>query len=600
MKPVKRPQGQVRRSQLLTTFGPGALIDLPKHSVLVSGLDHWRGTGAILDEPRLLEKIRRFLPDLRELREPPVDPDSQTPTTGVTVWQFPEWFITQDFVKDHSRRLVPRSLVRKGRIEDEADRKKTHPVVPVRFVRACPKGHIGDIDWYGLAHNDPKNPCRRPLWIDEQGSSGDIASLTVRCECGKSRSMAAAAKREFRVLDYCDGSRPWLGRGHHEECNEINRLLIRSASHAYFAQLLNVISLPLEQDDPVMDAVAAVWNSLQKVDSSEKLDTLRELLPEVETALQGLDNVAVLKAIRARRTASSASNSPSVTIKDAELEVLTADQDPIGRNHPDSVFYARALPRPVWDQPVMQAVERVLLIHRLREVVAQVGFTRFEAVAPDTDGELDIGVERAALGLDTHWLPAVDNRGEGIFIGFRQDAIQSWLNQPAVKQRHQQLEQGFKCWQADHPTSERRFPGADYILLHTLSHLLLTVIALDCGYPASALRERIYASALGYGILLYTASPDAEGTLGGLVKTGERIHHHLAAALDWGRLCGNDPVCAQHKPDDPHERRFLHGAACHGCLLIAETSCEQFNDFLDRTLVIPTVDHVAAAFFADP
>ncbi|MBK8536915.1 MAG: hypothetical protein IPL59_18565 [Candidatus Competibacteraceae bacterium] len=233
-------------------------------------------------------------------------------------------------------------------------------------------------------------------------------------------------------------------------------------------------------------------------------------------------------------------------------------------------------------------------------MVAQVGFTRFEAVAPDTDGELDIGVERAALGLDTHWLPAVDNRGEGIFIGFRQDAIQSWLNQPAVKQRHQQLEQGFKCWQADHPTSERRFTGADYILLHTLSHLLLTVIALDCGYPASALRERIYASARVSGILPIPPAPDAEGEPGGLVKTGERIHHHLAAALDWGRLCGNDPVCAQHKPDDPHERRFLHGAACHGCLLIAETSCEQFNDFLDRTLVIPTVDHVAAAFFADP
>ena len=128
VKPVKRPQGQVRRSQLLTTFGPGALIDPPKHSVLVGGLDHGRGAGTVLDEPRLLEKIHRFLPDLRELREPPVDSDPQNPTTGVTVWQFPEWFITQNFVKGHSRRLVHRSLVRRGEIEDEDDRKIKHPV----------------------------------------------------------------------------------------------------------------------------------------------------------------------------------------------------------------------------------------------------------------------------------------------------------------------------------------------------------------------------------------------------------------------------------------------------------------------------------------
>ena len=601
VKPVKHPDGRVRRSQLLNTFGPGALIDLPKHSVLVGGLDDWRGTGALLDEPRLLQRIRRFLPDVQELREPPLDPDSQNPTTGVTVWQFPEWFITQNFIKGRARRLVHRRAVRNGQIEDDDDKKKKHAVVPVRFVRACPKGHIGDIDWYGLVHHDdPKSSCRQALWMEEQGSSGDLASLWVRCDCGKRRSMAAASKRDFKALGHCDGGRPWLGRGHREECDEPNRLLIRSASHAYFAQLLSVISLPLEQDDPVKDVVAAVWDTLAEAETVEDVEFFRRKVAKVREAAGGYDSGQIFNVIRARRAASSDLNDrSSATIKDAELEVLTADQDPIGRDHPDSVFYARALPRPVWNQAGMQAIERVLLVHRLREVVAQVGFTRFEAVAPDTDGELDIGVERAVLGLDTHWLPAVDNRGEGIFIGFRREAIQHWLHQPAVIQRHHQLEQGFKCWLAEHPKSERIFPGADYLLLHTLSHLLLTVIALDCGYPASALRERVYASDLGYGILLYTASPDAEGTLGGLVKTGQGIHHHLAAALDWGRLCSNDPVCAQHAPDDPHEQRFLHGAACHGCLLIAETSCEQFNDFLDRTLVIPTVDNVAAAFFQD-
>ena len=382
-----------------------------------------------------------------------------------------------------------------------------------------------------------------------------------------------------------------------------------------------MISLPIEQDDPVKDVVAAVWDTLAEAESVEDVDFFRRKVGKVRDAAAGYDSGQLFNAIRARRDTVDAGSHPEVTVKDAELEVLTAKTDPIGRDHPDSVFYARVFtptltlphqgggdqktpsPHAGEGQGGGAAIERILLIHRLREVAAQVGFTRFEAVSPKTDGELpelEIGVERAALGLNTDWLPAVDNRGEGLFIGFRRDAIQQWLHQPAVIQRHEQLLQGFKAWLAEHPKSERTFPGADYLLLHTLSHLLLTVIALDCGYPASSIRERVYASHLGYGILLYTASPDAEGTLGGLVKAGERIHDHLQAALEWGRLCSNDPVCAGHRPDDSYERRFLHGAACHGCLLIAETSCEQGNDFLDRTLVVPTVDNVAAAFFPDP
>ena len=123
-------------------------------------------------------------------------------------------------------------------------------------------------------------------------------------------------------------------------------------------------------------------------------------------------------------------------------------------------------------------------------------------------------------------------------------------------------------------------------------------MSLECGYPASSIRERIYSmNEIGYGVLLYTGSPDAEGTLGGLIQTGRRIHEHIGNALEYGALCSNDPVCANHAPENPHERRFLHGAACHGCLLIAETSCEQFNDYLDRNLVVPTLENAGVEFF---
>lgn len=157
-------------------------------------------------------------------------------------------------------------------------------------------------------------------------------------------------------------------------------------------------------------------------------------------------------------------------------------------------------------------------------------------------------------------------------------------------ERTRRLGDGFGSWLNEHERSRRKFPGADKIMLHSLSHLLITAVALECGYPASSIRERGYCGPSGHGILLYTGSPDAEGTLGGLVEAGRRIDRHLRAALELGGLCSNDPVCAQHAPENPLECRFLHGAACHGCLLIAETSCEQHNDFLDRALVVSTVD----------
>ena len=102
----------------------------------------------------------------------------------------------------------------------------------------------------------------------------------------------------------------------------------------------------------------------------------------------------------------------------------------------------------------------------------------------------------------------------------------------------------------------------------------------------------MFAGEYGYGILLYTGAGGSEGTLGGLVEVGRDIESHLQRALELGRLCSNDPICAQHDPANPHEERFLHGSACHGCILIAETSCERRNEFLDRALVLPTVSTV--------
>lgn len=600
----KRPHGQVRQSQVIMTFGPGSMFDLPNQSVIVGGLEYWT-RGAEILEPRLVSKLRELLqvPGLALYAPPPDNEDpTQSQKTGITCWQFPEWFITQGILAAEagravrSRRLIPRVALTRGQFIDH--NKKSQPVVPIRFVRACRKGHIGDIDWYSFVHKGATT-CRRDLWIDERGTSGDFSEVWVRCECKAERQLNDATKLEMRALGRCDGWQPWLGPRMKEPCDEQNRLLVRTASNAYFPQTMSVISLP-DRDEAIAKAVDQVWEHyLQYVEDLDDLVKERKRKPPVAAALEGLADEEIFGEIEARRQGRTAGSGK--TVKQAEFETLTSARDEIGSDKPDGDFFARTLPRKHWDQPWMAAVERVVLVHRLREVIASVGFTRFDSSSPTSEGELEIGVTRASLSREPSpsWLPAVENRGEGIFLQFKSEAIDAWMEKPAVKRRGEQLLAGFDCWKKDHDKSKRKFDGVPYVLLHSLSHLLITSVSLECGYPASSIRERIYCGrdGYGYGILLYTGTSDAEGTMGGLVQAGRQIARHFKAAIDLGRLCSNDPVCAQHAAENPHECRFLHGAACHGCLLIAETSCEQHNDFLDRALVVSTVDGNGAEFF---
>ncbi len=590
---------QLRLSQVVSTFGPGAMVDLPDVSVIVAGLDHWqydRTSLPVVEEPRLVATLRKILnvPTLTLRTPPPSAEQDHGFQPRVTGFQFPEWFLVQRDVRGPAgwrrRRLVHADSLENGKHTGRDGKKDS--VVPIRFVRACPKGHVGDVDWKAFVHGSPSE-CHRDLWIEERGTSGDLNDIWVICECGVApRPMSQAARRELRALGHCNGSRPWLGPGTREACGEVNRLLIRSASNAYFPQALSVISIPDVQAG--IDAVVrSAWDEgLVIVDAPEKLALVRQI-PSVAQKLSGFEDEALYAAIERVRVGAEAATGK---VKEVEFVALSEAKQEIGSDVPDGHFYARMLPAENWKARWTEPIERVVLVHRLREVTAQVGFTRFEPAAPDINGDLDLAVQRAPLAVNEAWLPAVENRGEGIFLQIRSPAVSAWCEREAVKSRGHALEQGFQRWKAERNQSKRVFPGLPYYLLHSLSHLLMTAISLECGYPASSLRERIYVGPEHFGILIYTGSSDSEGTLGGLVAAGRQIRRHLHRALELGSICSNDPVCAYHSPST-HDHQALLGSACHGCLLIAETSCEQRNDYLDRALVVPTIEARGAEFF---
>jgi hypothetical protein len=611
---MARPSGQIRRGQIINVFGPGALMDLPHHAAIVGGLDTWNWGGddrkRKVIEPRLLSKIEAALarPGL-VMYEPPADnQEPDAPPSGVDVYRFPEWFTAQIPMKgpdgQRTRPLVHRrNLITQTKWQGP-DRKK-YDIVPIRFVQACPNGHISDVDWYVFVHGTPKpgvEPCRRDLFVDEWGTSGDLTEVAIRCDCGESKQLIIALE-DKTALGWCRGRRPWLGGNNFESnCRDpkgqptFNRLLNRSASNAWFPQVLSVISIP-DEDEKLRGAVEKIWEDhLQYVDSLDDLPGERKRA-KVAAALEGYSDEAVWAEIQRRRGGSSSTSTK--TIKQAEIETLLASPDEIGQDKIEGDFYARRWrPAPPLEA-IWNKIDRVVLIHRLREVVSLVGFTRFEPATNDIDGELAIGVNRAALADEVRWVPAVENRGEGVFISFKPEEIRDWRKRIAVSNRELELAEGFRLWKKQYPNSKAQFVGAPYMMLHSLAHLLITQVSLECGYSSSAIRERVYAGEAGYGILLYTGSPDSEGTLGGLVEIGRKIDQHLRNAIELGRLCSNDPVCAQHSAKQPLEERFLLGAACHGCLLISETSCERFNQYLDRSLVVATVGASGSEFFTD-
>ena len=603
-------RSQLRSNQLISTFGPGAMVDQPDKSVIIAGLHEWKypaDNPCVIKEPRLAAKVGKLLgrPTV-ELRSPPPAEDlifqKGKIQPGITGYVFPHWFIVQQTQKTKEshrrRRLVHRDELNKGRYFDPNE-KKNCSVVPVRFVRACCKGHVGDLAWRDFVHSGA-DFCHMDLWIEERGTSGDLSEIWIVCECGANRSMRDAAQHDAKPLGLCNGSRPWLD-DKEGSCGESNRLLLRNASNAYFPQLLPVISIPDSMAD--LDVVALdLWDDyFQFVKTPERLaeERLRPILTHRLKDFTDTDLFDSIERIRSGQAAVAIARS----VKDVEFEALARSKSEASSDEPNGDFFARLLDPVRWKAPWLCSIEKVVLVHRLREVTALVGFTRFDSAGPDISGELDIKVERAPLIDHPKWMPAIENRGEGLFIQFNKEAVESWLEKPAVQRRTAQLIEGFNAWLKDHQALSGIFPGTAYMMLHSLSHLLITAISLECGYPASSLRERIYAPNPArsemtgcYGILIFTGSSDAQGTLGGLVYAARDIKRHLLRACQLATLCSNDPVCASHLPGQGSVEQ-LSGSACHGCLYISETSCEQFNRYLDRSLVVSTIDQLGCEFF---
>ena len=628
LRPIR--VGSVRPSQLMWSYGVGAMIDLPRLSVMVEGLDHWNTDHArVISEDRLLAAVRRELgPQVARLHEPPLpeeevyglpegDPKYRI---GVPVTVFPTWLrcprcgLLSDAYsgvfqfEGSNRRPDQAGFVHRGC--SKQGRGRPPACIPARFIVACQAGHVDDFPWREFVHRGRTN-CSGTLRFYEKGSSLETANLFVACDLGRGfgdsdegepehpgaadgcgarpRSLVDAfGARASGSLPVCRGRHPHLRKAD-GDCGRQLRTILLGSSNSWFPKAISALSIPtgetkLEQ---------AIAEKAQLFGNMEDLSDVK--FARRTNQLGGATRFSdeeIWEAIQKQR-ADGDGDGGAEDMKSAEWRVLS---DPSGA--PESTDFEvtlGAVPQG-FDGLLMPTV----LVERIREVNALVGFTRLEAPEDLLAGHDDL--DYAPLSLNRpRWVPSNEVRGEGLLLQFDPSALTEWESRPAVLQHLAALEQANRAWRAARQLPEDRgFPGNRHVLIHTFSHLLMRELALECGYSGASIRERVYADVSAEesmaGVLIYTAAPDSEGTLGGLVRLGESdtMGRLVRQALDHARLCASDPLCAEH---DPRPDRTLHAAACHACTFAPETSCEFGNRFLDRATVVHTLTTSDVSFF---
>jgi hypothetical protein len=620
-----RRVGAVRPSHLMFTTGVGALVDLPNISVLVRGLDDWNYT-AVPDwepiaEPRLLAAIRALGErHVEQLRPAPwldgVDQEPAGPAgrVGVPVMPFPSWlrcsvcdelapidsgvfaFENAKARKPHEARFFHANCGRK-----KSGRRPL--AVAARFVLACAAGHLDDFPYaHFVHHGGPCPSASHPrLRMDDRG--GNLgANVEIKClNCGERRNMREVfGARGAEKLPRCRGRRAHLGDFEPTGCTAADvKLLVVGASNQWFAQTLSALAVPRTGASELQTKVEQHWAALEGIPGVAMLPYLRTVVPAFRE-LEKWSDEEIWAAVERHRTGPKDGDDKGYPdLRTPEWEIFSSAQLPPATDD----FTLRRDPNGVPDE-LKGYYADVIQAERLREVRALVGFTRLDAPDPDDPGL----VTRAPLSRTAPtWVPASEVRGEGIFLRLPEELLADWERRVDGSKEMAEHRDAYARFRRNRYSDRikgpfdpmRLWPGARYIALHTLSHLLIRTIALECGYSSASLSERIYAGDDNdprSGILIYTAVPDAEGTLGGLVSLAEPepLIRLTRRALAEAMHCSSDPLCAERLPQDPAD--FLHGAACHVCLFVSETTCERGNRFLDRRFVVPIDDPDLALF----
>jgi len=604
--------GELRRSATIMTYGPGSIVDMRAENSPVSGvhlgLEDWdretplRGVfeNQKIYERRLCKKLGK-----KYFRLPPVimnnqfaNRASQNANQSLAIRRFPSWLqcpscsiinIATRWAGDPGRanRFCPTCT------EKRPGKKKVF-VIPVRFVAACESGHLDEFPWhFWVRHKELCTNSKGSLKLISRGPG--LAGLFVICpSCTSERSLESSFRKTALLGLKCQGRSPWLDLDDSKcECNGSSgnyRILQRGASNLYYPIFETALDIP-----PFTEAIQNIlndrWDDLLGIEiDSDRIKWISQSTVLMESARR-----AGMSAKQLNDAFVSALDKVNLADKnDLRLDEFKAFTQTSTHNDLEFEKYLIDIPESFKDK-----IDRVARVARLREVRVLRGFTR---INPPSEDEVREG-KYAMLSVDQNipWLPAIEIRGEGIFISFNKTAIAKWNQSDSVKKRianlvaqhKSEFEKKHENIVLDKPLSAKR------LMLHSFSHVLIKQLTLDCGYSSASLRERLYIDDDPdgmCGVLIYTGTSDSDGTLGGLQSRSEKaiLENTILIALEAARWCSSDPLCIS---GDMAQHEAMSISACHSCLLLPETSCEFHNRYLDRALLVGTVQDSSIGYF---
>lgn len=466
----------------------------------------------------------------------------------------------------------------------------------VSWVMVTADGSLADLDYHFIAHREAKsqeqkncgkNKREKYLELSEKSSDG-----IVQIKCSRSKCNCRGHFDERSELPYnkYTPSQPWLGEPD-QEMNEGVRAEVMKVNDIRLHSSITSSALVIPPESKI-DRESTVAKLYRHPEYREELSRKGSSFQVKSRRLKIAERLSckpeeLLEAQQQLEVGWPYFGSPPKggELLENEYEVLCGEEEKEGdfrtEKHTKS-WVSRREQESLADETrkLMLSIHEVVALHRIKEVMIFRGFERRVGnddertlILPDIDGS-------------SNRLPALELYGEGIFFALNENVLQQWECNPVVQERAAMMRRRFvasKRMVNPEPEVTPRF-----ILLHTLSHLMIRQLESEAGYPAASLKERIYASenrdAPMAGILIYVATPDVAGTLGGLAELAEpeRFAKLLQGSFEHGQWCSLDPVCGEHDGQGPDR---LNLASCHGCSLVPEPSCAYGNILLDRVFL---------------
>lgn len=597
----------VRAAQAVLQYGVGAMVDFPDQTLVTAAPEYWSRKTKVYDE--------RFAKALGV--------EYFALPTSISYARFPEWYFCPkcrkfqslkkwlaDYKKFTNVKIVQKDLYMTSHMQCP---KCKQDLVVARIVTVCQNGHLNDFPWVKWVHAKSRKPiCDHPELQFKTGASGTegLEGLSIRCSCGVFATLKGAFDKDcFEELDnktegfnfLCDGNHPF--RHTKELCKCYPKTVQRSASSVYFPVVYSSLVIPpyanklnskIEQSQTFDTCVA----SIDDEEPEERLMFIQKKLSKWSTkiALEIGATKDDVEKILTRKWLEPKTSNTEVSSVQYRVEEYLALSGKSGAQYGgmSGEFSREEMEIAEYNLPHIKAIA---LIDKVRVVNAFIGFSRIQPVTKATDN----GFVSAKLP-ETNWYPAYEVRGEGIFIEFKNDEIDAWVrSNPKVSERASIINDNYA--KAFIGQNNPRTITPKFLMLHTLSHMLITQLSFECGYSIASLSERLYCSEETdgnemAGIFIYTASGDSEGTLGGLVRQGraDTFPRILKKAIMKAKTCSNDPVCIMSHGQG---RDTLNLAACHACGLLPETCCEEKNVFLDRGMIVGTYENPAMGFWQE-